>query len=114
MSLPLEALGIRNVGSKCLAELPRPRYPSLSLVYHKKLLFKLFPQIHIERWAFDVELLYLAERFNIPIAEIAVEWHEVAGSKITPILSWIQMGRDIVLIWFRYTVQLWKDNDLKL
>uniref|UniRef100_A0A7E4VEK4 dolichyl-phosphate beta-glucosyltransferase n=1 Tax=Panagrellus redivivus TaxID=6233 RepID=A0A7E4VEK4_PANRE len=68
---------------------------------------KLFPLLHIERWAFDVELLYLAEREGFDMVEVAVNWHEVDGSKITPVLSWIQMGRDILLMWFRYTFGLW-------
>ncbi|CEF62930.1 Diacylglycerol O-acyltransferase 1 [Strongyloides ratti] len=63
---------------------------------------KLFPLIHIERWAFDVELLYLAEKLYYPINEVAVEWKEVDGSKIVPVWSWLQMGRDIMLIWFHY------------
>ncbi|VDO26558.1 unnamed protein product [Onchocerca flexuosa] len=69
---------------------------------------KLFPLLHIERWAFDVELLFLAEQFNIPIREVPVTWHEVDGSKIVPIISWIQMGRDLMLIWFRYVTDLVK------
>ncbi|KAH7713109.1 dolichyl-phosphate beta-glucosyltransferase [Aphelenchoides avenae] len=75
---------------------------------------KLFPQMHIERWAFDVELLYLAERLDIPVAEVAVAWQEIEGSKVTPFFSWIQMGRDILLIWFRYTFRIWRINDLVL
>uniref|UniRef100_A0A0N4ZTJ7 Diacylglycerol O-acyltransferase 1 n=1 Tax=Parastrongyloides trichosuri TaxID=131310 RepID=A0A0N4ZTJ7_PARTI len=63
---------------------------------------KLFPLIHIERWAFDVELLYLAEKLYYPIREVAVEWKEIDGSKIVPVWSWLQMGRDIVLIWIHY------------
>ncbi|VDM93616.1 unnamed protein product, partial [Litomosoides sigmodontis] len=69
---------------------------------------KLFPLLHIERWAFDVELLFLAEQFNIPIREVPVTWHEVDGSKIVPVMSWIQMGRDLILIWFRYRIGVWK------
>uniref|UniRef100_A0A914Z3M5 dolichyl-phosphate beta-glucosyltransferase n=1 Tax=Panagrolaimus superbus TaxID=310955 RepID=A0A914Z3M5_9BILA len=72
----------------------------------------LFPKMHIERWAFDVELLYLAEKAKMPIAEVAVQWKEVDGSKITPVLSWIQMGRDIFLIWFRYSFRIWEADDL--
>jgi dolichyl-phosphate beta-glucosyltransferase len=68
----------------------------------------LFPRIHVERWAFDVELLYLAERLRIPIKEVAVEWHEVDGSKITPLFTSIEMGRDILLVWFRYLVKIWR------
>ncbi|MCP9262653.1 Dolichyl-phosphate beta-glucosyltransferase [Dirofilaria immitis] len=71
---------------------------------------KLFPLLHIERWAFDVELLFLAEQFNIPIREVPVTWHEVDGSKIVPVISWIQMGRDLMLIWFRYTTGIWDCN----
>ncbi|KAK6107686.1 Glycosyl transferase 2 family protein [Brugia pahangi] len=69
---------------------------------------KLFPLLHIERWAFDVELLFLAEQFSIPIREVPVTWHEVDGSKIVPIISWLQMGRDLILIWFRYKTGIWK------
>ncbi|KAE9552207.1 hypothetical protein FO519_004588 [Halicephalobus sp. NKZ332] len=72
----------------------------------------LFPKLHIERWAFDVELLYLAEKAGIPIKELSVDWKEIAGSKITPIISWIQMGRDILLIWFRYTFRIWNADGL--
>uniref|UniRef100_A0A224XTH8 Dolichyl-phosphate beta-glucosyltransferase n=1 Tax=Panstrongylus lignarius TaxID=156445 RepID=A0A224XTH8_9HEMI len=68
----------------------------------------LFHNIHVERWAFDVELLYLAEKFNIPLAEVAVNWTEIEGSKIIPVLSWIQMGKDLFLIWLRYKLGAWK------
>lgn len=68
----------------------------------------LFTNIHVERWAFDVELLYLAELFRIPTSEIAVNWTEIDGSKIVPIFSWLQMGRDLILIWLRYRIGAWK------
>ena len=32
--------------------------------------------------AFDVELLYIARYFNIPIAEVAVNWEEIEGTSI--------------------------------
>lgn len=34
--------------------------------------------LHYNR-AFDVELLYIAQCFNIPIAEVAVNWMEIEG-----------------------------------
>ncbi|XP_073997218.1 dolichyl-phosphate beta-glucosyltransferase wollknaeuel [Rhodnius prolixus] len=68
----------------------------------------LFHNIHVERWAFDVELLNLAEKFYIPLAEVAVNWTEIEGSKIVPVLSWIQMGKDLFLIWLRYKLGAWK------
>ena len=30
--------------------------------------------------AFDVEMLYIAQQLNIPIAEVAVTWTEIDGS----------------------------------
>ncbi|KAH9527514.1 dolichyl-phosphate beta-glucosyltransferase, partial [Dermatophagoides farinae] len=64
----------------------------------------LFTHTHIERWAFDVELLLLAERLRLPIGEIPVEWTEIEGSKIVPVFSWLQMGIDVSLIFWNYTI----------
>ncbi|XP_053157175.1 dolichyl-phosphate beta-glucosyltransferase isoform X2 [Hemicordylus capensis] len=36
-----------------------------------------FSALHIERWAFDVELLYIAQCFKMPVAEVAVNWTEI-------------------------------------
>lgn len=58
--------------------------------------------------AFDVELLFIAESFKMPIEEIAVNWTEIEGSKLTPLMSSIQMGRDLILIWLRYQIGAWK------
>lgn len=67
-----------------------------------------FRSLHVERWAFDVELLYIAQKLHIPISEIAVNWTEIEGSKVIPVWSWLQMGRDLVLIWLRYQIGAWK------
>lgn len=67
----------------------------------------LFSIMHVERWAFDVELLYIAQALRMPIREVAVNWTEIDGSKVTPFWSWLQMGRDLFLIWFRYTIGAW-------
>lgn len=54
---------------------------------------RIFSLMHVERWAFDVELLFIAQFYKMPIDELAVNWQEIEGSKITPFFSWIQMGR---------------------
>ncbi|XP_055917400.1 dolichyl-phosphate beta-glucosyltransferase [Eupeodes corollae] len=74
---------------------------------------KLFKSLHVERWAFDVELLYIAEKLKIPIKEIAVTWTEIEGSKLSPFWSWLQMGIDLFLIWFRYLCGAWKIQEEK-
>ncbi|XP_074594748.1 dolichyl-phosphate beta-glucosyltransferase wollknaeuel [Brevipalpus obovatus] len=68
----------------------------------------LFTSIHVEKWAFDVELLYLAEKINCNIGENAVEWTEIDGSKITPVLSWLQMGHNVITIPLMYNLGFWK------
>lgn len=67
-----------------------------------------FSSLHVERWAFDVELLYIAQRCRIPIAEVAVAWTEVEGSKLVPFWSWLQMGKDLLLIRLRYATGAWR------
>lgn len=67
-----------------------------------------FTALHVERWAFDVEMLYIAETLNLPVSEVAVEWQEIEGSKIVPVWSWLQMGRDLMLISLRYKLGAWK------
>ncbi|XP_062513775.1 dolichyl-phosphate beta-glucosyltransferase-like [Corticium candelabrum] len=67
----------------------------------------LFNSIHVNRWAFDVELLLIAQKLNLPISEVAVNWHEVEGSKLVPFWSWLQMAKDLLLISFRYLFRIW-------
>ncbi|XP_018018372.1 dolichyl-phosphate beta-glucosyltransferase [Hyalella azteca] len=70
----------------------------------------IFQNLHIERWAFDVEMLVIAQKLGIPISEVAVRWTEIDGSKVTPVLSWLEMGIDLVLIWLRYRIGAWRIN----
>jgi dolichyl-phosphate beta-glucosyltransferase len=84
--------------------------------------FKLFPadaakhlfgQLHLRRWAFDTELLYLAHQLNYPLAEVVVPWHEVDGSKLhTSALNLAlvsaSMFRDMVCVRLCYTLGLWR------
>lgn len=71
----------------------------------------LFPPLHIERWAFDVELLYLAETLDIPMTEIAVRWQEIQGSKLNVIDASLTMLRELVLIRLCYGFGIWKWTD---
>lgn len=71
---------------------------------------ELFTSLHIERWAFDVELVYLATRLAIPMAEVPVTWHEVAGSKLDVKSASVQMLRDIVVIRACYSLGIWSST----
>jgi len=68
----------------------------------------LFKTLHIERWAFDVEMLKIAEMLKLPIGEVSVRWSEIEGSKLNPIVDAVKMFRDIALLWLRYAIGAWK------
>lgn len=92
----------------------------------------IFPLAHIDRWIFDVELLLLAEmasraseaqhalrspqdsskdallRLPLPIAEVAVHWTEIDGSKISLLTDSLRMGRDLVIIRLNYALGRWR------
>lgn len=43
---------------------------------------RIFPQLRESGWAFDVEILFLAQKFGMSIAEVPVNWTAVDGSKV--------------------------------
>jgi dolichyl-phosphate beta-glucosyltransferase len=88
----------------------------------------IFPSQHVDRWAFDVEVLYLCHAFEIPVGEVPVSvisrmnirkifltlfvfaqvtWQEVGGSKVT-LSGMFGMLRDIVLIRVLFVIGVWK------
>ena len=70
----------------------------------------LFPVQHIDRWAFDVELVFLANRLKVPMVEVPVNWAEVDGSKIDLSSDALKMARDITAIRIAYALGVWKDR----
>jgi len=67
-----------------------------------------FKTLHIERWAFDVEMLKIAEMLELPIGEVSVRWCEIDGSKLNPLVDAIKMFHDIALLGLRYAIGAWK------
>ena len=48
---------------------------------------------------------------SVPIAEVAVNWKEIDGSKLDPATASVQMFKDIMLLWLRYKLRLWRVVD---
>lgn len=71
----------------------------------------LFPNQHLRRWSFDVELLYLAQSYGFPISECGVNWQEIPGSKVDVFDSMIKMARDLVVIRFAYVIGVWRRQE---
>lgn len=70
--------------------------------------------MHLERWAFDVELFIIANHFNIPIKEIGVNWKEIAGSKVNVVDASLTMTRDFIMVRILYLFSIWKYTDIYL
>ncbi|KAJ6830855.1 dolichyl-phosphate beta-glucosyltransferase-like [Iris pallida] len=68
---------------------------------------KLFTNIRLKRWCFDVELVYLCKHLNIPMIEVSVNWSEIPGSKVR-LTSIIHMLFELVLIRLGYGLGIWK------
>ena len=76
----------------------------------------LFPRLHLGTWIFDVELLLRAKTLRIPVAEVPVTWHEVAGSKLNVVRDSLQMLRDLLVLRMNLLLGRWngKENGGKL
>ncbi|XP_075495876.1 uncharacterized protein LOC142533115 isoform X5 [Primulina tabacum] len=68
---------------------------------------KLFMNVLLKRWCFDVELVYLSKWFRIPLVEISVNWTEIPGSKVN-LLSIPNMLWEIALMSAGYQTGMWK------
>ena len=59
---------------------------------------ELFREARIERFAWDVEILYLARRHGIPIAEVPVLWFNSPESKVRVVRDALQTLWDVLRI----------------
>jgi dolichyl-phosphate beta-glucosyltransferase len=71
----------------------------------------LFRTLHIERFAFDVELFFLCNRFGVATGEVGVEWRDVDGSKLSIVDASVNMFRDVLMIRLYYLLGLWRYSD---
>lgn len=58
----------------------------------------IFSRQRIERWGFDPELLFLADKFKLTTVEVPVEWAHDHRSKINPLRDGIKMGLEVLKV----------------
>lgn len=64
------------------------------------------PHLHVVRWAFDVEMLYLCQRLGLDVIPVPVPSTDIDGSKVrwyTP----AQMLLDVLRVVFLYRLGIW-------
>ena len=72
----------------------------------------LFQNLHLRRWAFDIELVVMSELLDLPVEEVSVTWHEVEGSKLATskvalIRASLDMLRDMICVRLCYSLGIW-------
>ena len=68
----------------------------------------LFRSLHLQRWAFDTEIVLLCKLLKLQVAEVDVNWTEIPGSKLNVAVASIQMLRDMILLRALYLLGVWK------
>jgi dolichyl-phosphate beta-glucosyltransferase len=64
----------------------------------------IFPLQQIHRWAFDVELIFLARKQGLKVMEVPVRWGHDDRSKMHPIRDGIRMGLEVLKVrWWSWT-----------
>ena len=79
--------GLRIVDTQCgfkAFRLPRARI--------------IFEQQRIERFGFDPEILFLAQRHGLRIAEVPVRWSHDADTRVRVLRDGLRMGWDLLRI----------------
>jgi dolichyl-phosphate beta-glucosyltransferase len=62
---------------------------------------ELFPQLTVDRFAYDVELVVEAQRRGYRVVEVGVEWHDSPTSRVRPVRDSWRMLTDVVRLRLR-------------
>jgi dolichyl-phosphate beta-glucosyltransferase len=57
-----------------------------------------FPLQRIDGWGFDVELLFIAQRHDLPIIEVPISWYYREDSRVRPVLDTLTMVGELMKI----------------
>jgi dolichyl-phosphate beta-glucosyltransferase len=66
--------------------------------FRREIAREIFPFQTIEGWGFDVEILFIAQRFGYQIVEVPVTWYYGAESKISPVRDTIRMFTELLQV----------------
>ena len=65
---------------------------------HRDVAEDIFSIQRIDGWAFDVEVLYVAQRRGYRIVEVPIDWYYGEGSRVSPIRDSLNMVREVLRI----------------
>lgn len=76
-------------------------------MFRRAALDALLPRLKVDGFAFDVEMLVVAQQRGLQVAEVPVVWRDVRESKVHPIRSSLHMLKDVFAIRYRLAMNLY-------
>jgi glycosyltransferase involved in cell wall biosynthesis len=83
-------------------------------IFKKEVAKEIFSRAKISRWAFDLEILFLAKKMDFKVVESPVSWQDMAGSKVRMFKDAFLMIKDMLAIRLFDLVRSYDLNDLTL
>lgn len=78
--------------------------------FKKKAAFDIFSRSRVERWGYDAEIIFLAQKLKYPIKEIPVEWYHSFNSKVRIIHDSARTLKEIFQILFLFMTKRYDLN----
>jgi dolichyl-phosphate beta-glucosyltransferase len=63
---------------------------------------RLFADMSVDRFAYDVELVWLARRRGLAVAEVGVTWTDHPDSRVDPLRDSLRMLWDVLALRWRH------------
>jgi len=76
-------------------------------MFNRKATDVILPRMHLDGFAFDVEMLIIAQANKLRIAEVPVVWKNVLDSRVHPIRNSLEMIRDVLKVRYRLVMNLY-------
>ncbi len=76
-------------------------------MFSRKAVDIILPKMHLESFAFDVEILIIAQTNRLRIVEVPVIWRNVLDSRVHPIRNSVEMIRDVLKVRHRLAMNLY-------
>ena len=77
-------------------------------LFTRKAARDIFSNLHLCRWAFDVDMLYISNKLGIKVIEVPVNWKEIPGSKLVLLPATISFFRDYFAMIVFYNIGFWR------
>lgn len=101
---PLYRIIIGRVGNFLIRKILKINYFDTQCgfkLFTKKAVKKVFPKVHSSGWAFDFEVLKIAEEYGFKIKELPVTWKNNPDSKIK-LVDYLKILKDLFFVWKRH------------